>query len=316
MQCKVCSNETDNREYEVREMMYACGDTFQYFQCSRCGCLQIAEIPSDMSKYYGDGYYSYQSVEGSSGFRKLLMNLRNGYCVFGHGVLGRLLFRLFPTMDFQFLAHTEIGKDSRILDVGCGAGRLLFSLRELGFRNLLGVDPFLPQDIDYDNGLTIRKQFLAETSGVWDLIMCHHSFEHIPDGYGVLKDVARLLDPRGICVIRVPTASSHAWEHYGVNWVQLDAPRHIWLHSVESMRIVAGQAGFEVVRTVYDSGSMQFWGSEQYLKGVALCGEHSYAVNRRKSGFSAREIRKFERKARELNAAQRGDQAAFYLRRI
>lgn len=49
MQCRVCSNIKNNVTYEVPEMMYGTRETFTYFQCARCRCLQIVEIPSDMT---------------------------------------------------------------------------------------------------------------------------------------------------------------------------------------------------------------------------------------------------------------------------
>lgn len=36
--------------------------------------------------------------------------------------------------------------DTSILDIGSGNGELLFRLREIGFRDLTGADPFLDKD--------------------------------------------------------------------------------------------------------------------------------------------------------------------------
>lgn len=315
MHCRICGNERDNRVYEAREMMYGDGDVFRYFQCSGCGCLQIEEVPSDLSTYYRGDYYSYEKIRNPNGVKRRLIDLRDKYCVWGRGWPGHVLSWVYPTSVFQFLRHVPVRIDMGILDVGCGAGRTLFALRELGFENLLGVDPFLSGDIEYENGLTIRKQCIDEVTGTWDVIVFHHSFEHIADPHGTLRSVHRLLGPGGICVIRIPTVSSYAWEHYGVNWVQLDAPRHLYLHSVESMAVISRQTGFELHRWVCDSTAFQFWGSEQYLRGIPLRHDRSHAVNPQVSAFSRRQIRDFERRAAHLNAAGRGDQAVFYLHR-
>jgi hypothetical protein len=56
--CRVCDNESGNKVYIVPEMMYGTGETFIYFQCSQCMCLQIADIPSDMTAYYPRDYYT------------------------------------------------------------------------------------------------------------------------------------------------------------------------------------------------------------------------------------------------------------------
>jgi hypothetical protein len=116
-------------------------------------------------------------------------------------------------------------------------------------------------------------------------------------------------------VIRIPTVSSYAWKHYGVNWVQLDAPRHFYLHSLESMRFLVEQAGLKLSEVVYDSTAFQFWASEQYALNIPLYDDRSYAVSPKRSYFTKEQIAAFEKRASELNRTNLGDQAAFYLRK-
>jgi len=195
--------------------------------------------------------------------------------------------------------------------VGCGSGDLLHSLKDIGVHTLLGVDPFNEKDIQYENGLKIQKTEVHSVQGKWDVIMFHHSFEHISDPAETLNTVFNLIESDGCCVIRIPVVPCYAWEHYGVNWVQLDAPRHFYLHSVKSMNILAAQAGLEVYKVVYDATSFQFIGSELYLKDMPL--EESYSE---KSLFSKKERRIFDKRTKELNKSKQGDQAIFYLRKL
>ena len=44
-------------------MMFGYRDEFAYFACGQCGCLQIADIPPDMSRYYPANYYSFGKIE-------------------------------------------------------------------------------------------------------------------------------------------------------------------------------------------------------------------------------------------------------------
>ena len=131
-----------------------------------------------------------------------------------------------------------------------------------------------------------------------------------------MKAASRLLSPHGVCIIRMPTVSSYAWPHYGVNWVQLDAPRHFYIHSVESVRVLADRCGLNLTGVVYDSSAFQFWASEQYALDIPLYDPRSYALGADTSMFSRDQIGVFERRAAELNAAKLGDQAVFYLRKI
>lgn len=59
MTCRICGNAGDHKFLTVREMMFGCRNEFLYFQCALRGCLQIAEFPAELSKYYPPNYYSF-----------------------------------------------------------------------------------------------------------------------------------------------------------------------------------------------------------------------------------------------------------------
>ncbi|MDR1147199.1 MAG: hypothetical protein LBK66_01060 [Spirochaetaceae bacterium] len=64
MRCRICGNDRDNKDYYVKDYELGGGrDTFHYFQCHSCKCLQIAEIPADMSIYYNSGYSSFETPD-------------------------------------------------------------------------------------------------------------------------------------------------------------------------------------------------------------------------------------------------------------
>ena len=316
--CRVCGNEKNNPEFQMQEMMFGLRENFNYFQCANCSCLQIEEVPTDISKYYPPNYYSFNRIRRDSFLKNRLRRIRNQFAVFDKGIVGKVLFRFRPPPDtsLRSLAKLAMNRDMRILDVGCGTGLLLCWLKELGFNNLMGVDPLIPSDIHYEDGLRVLKKELVSIGGKWDLVMFHHSFEHILDQLGTLQAAKTILKENGVCLIRVPTVSSFAWRHYGVNWTQLDAPRHFYIHSVKSMSLLAKQAGFYLEKIVYDSEGFQFWGSELHSKGISLLDQHTGKTNPKAAIFSARELREYSAKAEKLNAADDGDQAAFYLRKL
>ena len=321
-ECRVCNNGADNQKHVVLEMYFGTRETFEYFECSNCNCLQLAEFPHDMSVYYPDGYYSFAGIDETSLARKLksfVSRKRNGYALFRNGILGRLFYTIRqPTMSFELLRLFKTLKNESVLDVGCGGGEFAYYLTELGI-NTVGIDPFVRQVRVYKNGLKILKrtlvEFKRETELQFDLIMFNHSFEHMPDPEEVLKVASGLLRDTGTIMIRIPTVSSYAWKHYRTNWVQLDAPRHLFLHSVESIGILANNAGFRVSDIVYDSDELQFCGSEQYLQNIPLTSSQSYRTSLKASPFSKKDIASYKKQAVALNRQNLGDMAAFYLRR-
>lgn len=302
-------------------MMLGIGDEHQYFECTDCGCLQIDTIPDNIADYYPKDYYSYTTKPIQTNWKQTLIHARNVYSVTGKSIMGKLAHILFPETKLSTLRYLQLANDAYIMDVGCGAGNLLQTLKSIGYHNLLGIDPYNDEHIQYESGLVIKKQLLEalaeqhEQHQHWDLIMFHHSFEHIADQHGTLESIHQLLKPNGCCLIRIPTVSSYAWQHYQLDWVQLDAPRHFFLHSVNSMKQLAEQHGFHIEQVAYDSNALQFWGSEQYQQGIALNDARSYAESPENSLFTTKQIKQFEHRAKELNAHQQGDQAAFYLRK-
>ena len=317
--CRICGLNGHHPVYRVREMMDGLDEEFIYFQCVKCKCLQVDKFPEDISKYYPKEYLSF-ATDPSLFYRKPIerwvRRMRDSYGALGNGLLGQCVEKLYPAPeDLKALSRIPLTKQSKILDVGCGAGTLLYLLYEAGFSNLLGIDPYIDRDIEYENGLAIFRQEIHEVQGLWDLIMFHHSFEHMKDPLIILQAVSKLLNSGGYCLIRIPVVSSFAWENYGVNWVQLDAPRHLFLHSLDSLRTLARKEKFHIENIVFDSDEFQFWGSEQYKKDISLKSEKSYSVNPAQSIFSQKQIDQFRKKAVQLNLDARGDQAVFYLKK-
>ena len=115
-------------------------------------------------------------------------------------------------------------------------------------------------------------------------------------------------------MVRTPIADSWAWRFYGVDWVQLDAPRHLFIHTRRSMHMLAARAGLAVSRVFLDSQALQFWGSEQYRRDVPLRDPRSYAEDQKTNLFSPSQIKDFERRAKRLNRQGLGDSAGFVLR--
>lgn len=318
MTCRLCGARDPEVVVTVHEMMFGRRDSFEYFQCGRCGTLQIADAPSDLSLYYPHDYYSLADAEGKRSYIALrIRRLRDTYAVYSEGLLGRLLYRRHPNPALRSLARVRVDENSRILDVGCGAGTLLRKLYELGVSQVSGIDPYVQNDVRYGDMTLVRKQTLDETDGTWDVIMLHHVFEHLTDPEGAIKKIGTLLARDGVCIIRSPAVPCQAWTEYGVDWVQIDAPRHICIPSRMGLEAAAKNGGMRLTDSYRDSTAFQFWGSELYRAGIPL--REAQPGREGSSGlsahFSKRQIRAFERRAALLNAQGSGDQAVYYLKR-
>jgi 2-polyprenyl-3-methyl-5-hydroxy-6-metoxy-1,4-benzoquinol methylase len=303
-------------------MMLGLGEQFAYFGCAVCGCLQIAEFPADMERYYPPGYFRDTVRAGSlaiPAWAFTMIDVRQLVHRFGAQGAAKAAFgRALPKLLAQgalarYLPQLDPRQNPRILDVGCGTGGFLAALRSLGFAQGLGVDLYIDKPVRNADGVEVRKgtihDLTEEGTPVWDVVMFHHSFEHMPDPIETLRSAANLLSPEGVCLIRIPIVPCYAWEHYGVDWVQWDAPRHFFLHSPKSLEMAAQQAGLRVQRYFCDSTPFQFVGSEAYRRGIPLQALTMSKVE----GLTEANLHAFAEQTRRLNQEDRGDQTAFYL---
>ena len=304
MPCEFCESDQFTTHI-VREMMFGTREQFTYAECSGCGCLRIVEAPTDLSNYYPAHYDPFTTKK-----RHSLTTWLRQFMVTS-ALKNRQLLNLAvstPRFATAKLVHTlQLQPQMRILDVGCGAGRLVLDLRAADYM-ALGIDRFAPE-VNDSYGLAIKRCKLEEVQEQFDCIMFNHSLEHIADQVETLHQARLRLRNGGVCLVRIPIAS-WAWKQYGINWVQLDGPRHLCVHSEKSFLLAAEKSGFHVSGILYDSFEFQFWGSELYRRNVPLEDARTHLFDY----FSKAEMKEFRRHSIALNNHQQGDQAIFFLR--
>jgi SAM-dependent methyltransferase len=312
--CKVCGNAVNNKLHQVKEMQLGLREIFTYMECGHCGCMQLHPVPAHLAKYYpNEGYYSFNR---SLKLRQpgLLRKIKASYLLYGKNVLlGSLLSIGYKVPDhYSWIKIPGVKYNDAILDVGTGNGSLLLTLYSMGFKDLTGIDPFIDQDRQYGD-INIYRKSVFEMDGQFDYIMLHHAFEHMDEPLKVLQQLYKLVKKGKYVLIRTPVMGMYSWKKYGVNWMDLDAPRHIIIHSLKSMQMLAEQSGFEIRKTVFDGNYMSLIGSDQYAKDIALPDPRSYMVNKKTSGYSKDDIEAFKTITKKNNREQQADQAAFYL---
>jgi SAM-dependent methyltransferase len=323
--CRICGAAGNFAAYAAREMMFGSGEAFVYRLCPQCGCLQIEDIPSDMARHYPADYYAQlprQEPEPAPGIKGAIVRW---YCRSAvtkpDSVLGAALRRQLPPPEPMrefggYLLNSAL-RDwrERILDVGCGSSpHRLAAFKRAGFDGVEGVDPFLPEDTNY-HGVPLRKTTIDRVQGVYGMIMFHHSLEHIADPLGALREAARLLRAGGTCLIRIPVMSTWLWRTFGVDWAELDAPRHLYLMAPRTVDRLADLAGFRVRTTEFDSQGWEIAASRLYQQGMPMFTRGPAGLVSTLDKVDAGEMRDFELKAKNLNDQADAGRACFYLER-
>jgi 2-polyprenyl-3-methyl-5-hydroxy-6-metoxy-1,4-benzoquinol methylase len=320
--CKICGNKSNSASYTVREMLLGTREEFEYLKCSVCGCLQIVEVPDDMDRYYPASYHSFdlgQKKRASQNFvREKLKNYWKRAYING-GFLNDIFVSIAGKPGVpKWILKAGVNTKARVLDIGCGDGSRLLRMHEIGFKNLAGIDRYNRHLGNSKHSIKFIYGELSELQGSeseYDLIMLHHSLEHMDDQGKIFTKINELLSDRGCLVIRIPIVSSYAWRKYKTNWFALDAPRHFYLHTEDSLKLLASNSGFEIMDIYYDSNVQSLWASEQYVQDISFMDERSIQVGSSSSIFCRSDLAAFRVKANELNKAKQGDQACFILRK-
>jgi 2-polyprenyl-3-methyl-5-hydroxy-6-metoxy-1,4-benzoquinol methylase len=306
--CNICGGPTV--PIKVKEQMLGMNELFTYYQCQNRGHTHLHELPSDLSKYYDTKeYYSFKKEESFADTKKknfktilkkisLSLRLKNGI---GYSAALK-----------AFLSIDGIKKDDEILDYGCGSGHFVKELNTIGYINARGFDPFLPENIYYNNELYLTNQLSLLNIKAWDVITLNHVFEHLVDPITVLTNLRSLLKLNGKLLLRFPIIDSYAFEKYKENWVQFDAPRHANLFTRKSIQIAVEKAtGFKIENIYDDSFHFQFTGSELYLKKLSLQPQN----NNRKKRLLSPKTYQYHFFAKKLNKQNKGDQLVVILER-
>ena len=314
--CLICSNASNNQTFPVKELQLGLGDVFQYQLCSACGSMQLLNPPDDFSRYYpNEDYYSF-NLEQKKPAADALRQAKASYLLYGKNtLLGGLLSIGYTMPDYyHWMKATGARRDDGILDVGCGNGSLLSNLATIGFTNLTGIDPFITADARLGD-IKILKKELYDLEQPFDLIMMHHSLEHMFEPLRALQKAHGLLKKSGTLLVRIPVMGHYGWQHYGTLWCGMDAPRHIFIPSEDGFKILAHQAGFTLNKLEYDSSDYVIWSSEQYKRGIPLHAPNSRMVSKKASIFPKEEIELFKKTIATENKRGNGDTAAFYLKK-
>jgi SAM-dependent methyltransferase len=146
-------------------------------------------------------------------------------------------------------------RSGRVLEVGCGSGHFLHMLRRDGWEaqgvEMSGTDVLYARDV---LRLDVFRGTLDEfPSGgdPFDLVLALHVIEHLPSPRQALAKLHALLRPGGRAVIEIPVFGSLQSRIFGARWVAIaEAPRHVFVPSLQGAKFLLESSGFRDVRTL------------------------------------------------------------------
>ncbi len=124
--------------------------------------------------------------------------------------------RDFPFFRHHFLRHLPPDRDAAILDLGCGYGNIVYTLREHGYRCVAGVD-ISPEQVELARRLGIEGvvegnvlDHLRGAPGRYDVIFAVDLLEHLTkeNVIDVVDAVDGALSPGGTFIVQTVNGAS------------------------------------------------------------------------------------------------------------
>lgn len=282
--CMLCQEPKSTERVKQRDINLGLTDQlFTVVSCDGCGLLYLNPRPTaeEIHAYYPPEYYPLGGTVHRKAidrvlkrFSKLLKKaIREEF--YGYPTPSQAPFRslLRRVLLYPEYLHLKIsGRESipfrgegRILDVGCGPGKLLSDLRGHGWE-VYGVD-FSPVAVEYaksQNGLDVRLGNIFQAGyqdRFFDVVMFNHSLEHIYNPLETLKEAHRILKPGGLLFISIPNAGGLEAKIFGKWWVHWDTPRHLYHFNTVTMAQLVARAGFRLETMKSGVGTSFFLGS-------------------------------------------------------
>jgi 2-polyprenyl-3-methyl-5-hydroxy-6-metoxy-1,4-benzoquinol methylase len=146
--------------------------------------------------------------------------------------------------------------EGKILDIGCGNGRYLSSLKKQGWQTYgIEQNPGASKYARDELHLNVNTGDLLNCkyqNKYFDVITMWHSLEHLYEPLPTLKEIKKILINDGLLVISVPNIDSFVARIFKTYWYGLQLPIHLITFTTDSITKMLESAGFDVKKIHYD----------------------------------------------------------------
>jgi len=199
------------------------------FRCSRCGCVQVDELPSEEAQadFYGQKYLDKYTAGMSPKRHAYEMPRRHA-----------------ANLDLV----QRMARPRTLLDVGCGEGAFLAEAVKRGLK-AQGCDFGLRSE--YPPGVTVTsgslEQRLPFEDGTFDVVTCWAVVEHLREPHHAVREIFRVLRPGGYTFWDTPLADDWCERLVPARSHWFCPPEHLHIFSARGLKHLAESAQFEVV---------------------------------------------------------------------
>lgn len=253
--CPLCGSDRYKMGSATRDFRSGRSFPYHFVDCQICGLRYLNPRPKfvTLARFYPPDYAPHAQL----GTEKMAL-LQRWLIDYGMRKRCRLI--------------TSRQQQGTLLDVGCGNGLFLRTLKQRSDWKVVGID-INPETVEYIRAyLGIEAHVgdlrsLCLQASMFDAVTLWDSLEHMPQPAGLLEETWRILKPAGWLLIRVPSLDSLDARLFRSSWAGLDAPRHLIVFSRSTLAQLLQKTGFEVIfAKCLSGGHSSFEISMQYAE--------------------------------------------------
>lgn len=246
---KIINEKVKNKKYILEKSNCICGgeDDLLIGEIDRYGIEINTVLCKNCGLVRSNPYYNNETLTNfyENEYRPLYVGVDNCTEKFfeNQKEIGESIYEYIK----EFL--TKKGIDAVIYEIGCGAGGILKTFQEKGYKTV-GCD-FNENYLEYGRSKGVNLvngdcNSLKEY-GTADLIILNHVLEHFKDPLTALKDIRGLLNKDGILYIRVPGIYDINFTYKGDVFLYLQNA-HAFHYTLTTLIYVLNLANFKIVR--------------------------------------------------------------------
>ncbi len=211
---------------------------YRYETCANCSGAILQphkKAISEVEKIYTSEYFDWTEKSILKGFINKIY-----------------LYKGYP----QWITATTKVRGKKILDVGAGIPKFVYSMKKLGWQSY-ALEFSKKQSVLIGTYIGRKNVFNGDfekfklQSNLFDVVTFWHVLEHVKDPWKTIKKVNKILRTGGEVFIEVPNLDSYSLKLFGKDYTLLGIPEHLYYYNARSLKELFEGNGFRVDEISY-----------------------------------------------------------------